>query len=73
MEDAVTFISALAIFEEDWWGYGTGCSHVSWAVKGGLMQEFSSIVYCTHIIDYFKFKEDSLGKKMMTNASQNVY
>ena len=57
MEDAVTFISALAIFEEDWRGYGTGCSHITWAVKGGLTQEFSSVIYSIHIIDYFKFKK----------------
>ena len=65
MGDAITITSALQAI-------GLNVL-ISWAVKGGLMQEFSWIIYSVLIINFFKLIGDDLGKNLMVSTAPSTF
>ena len=37
-----------------WWGYGDGCSSISWPFMGDLIQDFLWTIYYIHGMNYFE-------------------
>ena len=52
--NTVMSTSTLVPSKKCWWGYGDGCSSISWAFMGGLTQGFLSPIYNIHAINYFE-------------------
>ena len=52
--NTVIFTSTLVPSKRCWWGYGDGCSSISWAFMGGLTQDFLLTIYYIHDINYFE-------------------
>ena len=54
--NTVISTSTLVPSKKRWWGYGDGCSSISWAFMGGLTQDFLSNIYYIHNINYYEFQ-----------------
>ena len=52
--NTVMSTSTLVPSKKCWWGYGDGCSSISWAFMGGITQGFLSPIYYIHDISYFE-------------------
>ena len=52
--NTVIFTSTIVPSKRCWWGYGDGCSSISWAFMGDLIQDFLWTIYYIHGMNYFE-------------------